>query len=69
MVTQEASYDHEEKVLFAEGYRALEQAAKRGCGVSICGDGLHPSPRLYFSPLLFTQFVTRESNLSPLAII
>lgn len=46
MVTQEASYDHEEKILFAEGYRALEQAAKRGCGVSICGDGLHPSPRL-----------------------
>ena len=31
--TQEVSYEHEEKLIYFEGGRPLEQAAQRGCGL------------------------------------
>jgi len=36
--TQEVLYEHEEKILYFEDDRALDQAAQRGCGVSSSGN-------------------------------
>lgn len=40
--TQEAPSEHQETCFHSEGDRALPQAAKEGCGVSIAGDTQKP---------------------------
>lgn len=49
--TQEASYEHESKLLYFEDYIVLEQAAQRDFRVSFSGD-IQNLPECYLSNLL-----------------